>query len=321
MKPSDVTALYMLPFDHRHSYVKGMFHCEAPLSPAEQDRVADSKYLIYEGFKEAVGSEVPKAHAGILVDEEFGAAILRDASANGFVTAASVEKSGLDEFEFEYGDEFGRHIDAFDPTYAKVLVRYNPHDGEALNARQRERLKKLSGYCSDTGRGFMFELLVPATAAQLDSVQGDKKAYDLKLRCGLMLQAMAQLQDAGIEPDIWKIEGLDKREDCERVVRQAQRGNRTLVNCIVLGRGADLAQVEHWLATAASGPGFIGFAVGRTTFWDAIADFEAQKATRPEAIARIAGRYRQWVSIFERGRLARNHTCGAAAVNPVGTKK
>ncbi|MEO7159228.1 MAG: DUF2090 domain-containing protein [Polaromonas sp.] len=321
MKPDGSTPLYLLPFDHRHSYIKGMFHFEAPLSPTQHGRVADSKQLIYEGFKEAVGADAPKAHAGILVDEEFGAAILRDASANGFVTAASVEKSGLDEFEFEYGDEFARHIDTFDPTYAKVLVRYNPHDDEALNARQRERLKKLSGYCTDTGRGFMFELLVPATAAQLDSVRGDKKAYDLNLRCGLMLEAIAQLRDAGIEPDIWKIEGLDKREDCERVVTQAQRGSRSTVNCIVLGRGADLAQVEHWLATAASVPGFIGFAVGRTTFWDAIADFEAQKATRHEAVVRIAGRYRQWVAIFERERLASNSACGASAINPVGAKE
>ena len=303
MKPSDVTALYMLPFDHRHSYVKGMFHFEAPLNPAQHDRVEDSKHLIYEGFKEGVGADVPKAHAGILVDEEFGAAILRDALANGFVTAASVEKSGHYEFEFEYGEQFARHVDAFDPTYAKVPVRYNPRDDEALNARQRDRLKKLSGYCSDTGRGFMFELLVPATAAQLDTVQGDKKAYDLNLRCGLMLEAMAQLQDAGIEPDIWKIEGFDKREDCERVVKQAQRCNRTMVHCIVLGRGADLAQVEHWLTTAASVPGFIGFAVGRTSFWDALVDFEAQKATRHEAVDRIAGHFRHWVDIFERGRL------------------
>ena len=321
MKPDGGKPLYLLPFDHRHSYIKGLFHFEAPLSPAQHSQVADSKRVIYEGFKEAVEVGVLKTHAGILVDEEFGAAILRDASANGFVTAVSVEKSGLDEFQFEYGNDFARHIEAFDPTYAKVLVRYNPDDDEALNARQRDRLQKLSGYCRDTGRGFMFELLVPATQAQLDSVQADKKVYDLNLRCGLMLEAIAQLQDAGIEPDIWKIEGLDKREDCERVVRQAQRNSRTRVNCIVLGRGADLAQVEHWLATAASVPGFIGFAVGRTTFWDAVADFEAQKATRPEAIDRIATRYRQWVAIFERGLLASNNACGAAAVNPVGGEK
>lgn len=321
MKPHDVKTLYLLPFDHRHSYVKGMFHFEAPLSREQHDRVADSKQIIYEGFKAAVGNEVPKSLAGILVDEAFGAAILRDASANGFVTAVSVEKSGLDEFQFEYGNEFARHIDAFNPTYAKVLVRYNPEDNEALNARQRDRLSKLSGYCRDTGRGLMFELLVPATPAQLDSVQGDKKAYDLKLRCGLMLEAIAQLQDADIEPDIWKIEGLDQREDCERVIRQAQRDGRDEVNCIVLGRGADLAQVEHWLETAASVSGFIGFAVGRTSFWDALVDFQAQKSTRAETIARIAARYRHWISVFERGLVARDEACGAAVVNSVGAKK
>jgi len=294
--------LYLLPFDHRQSYVTGMFKFKPPLTTDEHDAVVDSKQVIYDGFRQALRSGVPMSHAGILVDEEFGAGILRDAAKNGYVTALSIEKSGSDEFEFAYGEAFAEHIEAFDPTFAKVLVRYNPEDDAALNRRQAVRLKQLSDYCRVADKRFMFELLVPATRAQMDRVQVDKNVYDLRIRPALMVRAIRDLQDAGIEPDIWKIEGLDRREDCERVVETARRGGRPDVGCIVLGRGADEKKVAGWLETAASVPGFIGFAVGRTTFWDAVADYEAKTATRQEAAFRIAQRFREWAAIFSRAR-------------------
>jgi 5-dehydro-2-deoxygluconokinase len=148
----------------------------------------------------------------------------------------------------------------------------------------------------------MFELLVPAEKAQLDRLGGDKKKYDLEVRPGLMVQAIQQLQDAGVEADVWKIEGLDRREDCAKVVAVARRGGRERVGCIVLGRGEDDKKVREWLSTAAHVPGFIGFAVGRTTFWDPLVDFRAKKITRQAAAKEIARRYREWVDIFEKAR-------------------
>jgi len=251
---------------------------------------------------------VPTPRAGILVDEEFGASILRDAIEHGYVTALSTEKSGSDEFEFEYGTAFAEHIEAFRPTFAKVLVRYNPEDDAALNRRQTARLKQLSDYCRVADQRFMFELLVPATKAQLDCAQGDKPTYDRQIRPELMLQTIRTLQEAGVEPDVWKIEGLDRREDCERVVDLARHGGRGDVGCIVLGRGADEKKVVSWLETAASVPGFIGFAVGRTTFWDAVAAYQAHTVTRQEASARVAQRFCEWAAIFERA-----HPCDATS--------
>ena len=258
-------ALYLLPFDHRNSYVTGMFDFTLPLSAREHDQVSDSKQLIYEGFLRALENGVPGGAAGILVDEEFGAGILRDAHRRGLVTALSVEKSGSDEFGFEYGADFASHIEAFDPTFAKVLVRYNPRGDRAANLRQSARLKQLSDCCRGSGRRFMFELLVPATAEQLTRVGGVKAAYDERVRPLLMEGAIRELQGAGVEPDVWKIEGLKRREDCERIVDAVRRHGRDAVNCIVLGRGADEAEVRGWLTTAASVEGFIGFAVGRTS--------------------------------------------------------
>ncbi len=295
-------ALYLLPFDHRHSYVDGLFGFKPPLSVSQREAVIDSKQLIFEGFRQALNEGVPVEAVGILVDEEYGARILIDAHRRGFVTALSVERSGGDEFQFEYGDDFASQVEAFDPSFVKVLVRYNPEADKALNLRQASRLKQLSDYCQRSGRRFMFELLVPATADQLARTDGDKDAFDQQMRPTFMQQAIQALQAAGVEPDVWKIEGLDDRDDCERIVTMARREGRQGVGCIVLGRGADETRVRSWLATAASVEGFIGFAVGRTTFWDAVAGYRASTITRSEAATQIARRFRDWVDVFEQGR-------------------
>src|SRR5256885_6577965 len=260
--------------------------------------VAQSKHVIYAGFQQAIADKVPKDRVGILVDEEFGSAILRDAASKGYNTVVSVEKSGQEEFEFVYGEDFGQHIEAFHPTFAKVLVRYNPEGDAALDQRQASRLKRLSDYLHQTQTLFMFELLVPASAMQLEQVEGDTNAYDLQLRPRLMMQTIQALQDDGVEPDVWKIEGLDRQEDCVKLVEVAQRGGRSNVGLIVLGRGADQDRVVRWLKTAASVPGFIGFAVGRTSFWSALIDFEAKRLSREEAVKHIGRHFTEWINRF-----------------------
>ena len=295
--------LYILPFDHRGSFQTKLFGWKGTLTAEQTAEIAAIKQVIYDGFRAAIAAGVPKDKAGILVDEQFGAAILRDAVKHGYSTACPAEKSGQDEFDFEYGEDFGKHIDAFKPTFCKVLVRYNPEGDKSLNQRQAARLKQLADYVhGQTKSMFMFELLVPAEKTQIDRVKGDKKAYDLEIRPKLMVQAIQQLQDAGVEADVWKIEGLDRREDCTKVVAVARRNGRDKVGCIVLGRGEDDRKVREWLATAAPVSGFIGFAVGRTTFWDPLVDLQAKKTTREAAATEIARRYREWVDIFEKSR-------------------
>src|SRR5271154_5702384 len=169
--------LYILPFDHRGSFQQKMFGWNGELSSQQTAEIAAAKRVIYDAFRRAVSAGVPKEKAGILVDEQFGAAILRDAAAEGYATACPAEKSGQDEFDFEYGEDFARHIEAFHPNFCKVLVRYNPEGDSVLNGLQRDRLARLSAYLTSSQRSrFMFELLVPPEKAQLDRVKGDKKA-------------------------------------------------------------------------------------------------------------------------------------------------
>ncbi|HWF45816.1 MAG TPA: DUF2090 domain-containing protein [Bryobacteraceae bacterium] len=292
--------LYILPFDHRGSFQTKMFGWKGSLTSEQTAQIASAKQVIYDAFGAALETGVPREKAGILVDEQFGAAILNNAAAHGYTTACPAEKSGQDEFDFQYGEDFAKHIEAFHPTFCKVLVRYNPEGDRARNERQTSRLRHLSDYLHNESRSmFMFELLVPAEKAQLARLGSDKKRYDLELRPRLMVEAIEQLQDAGVEPDVWKIEGLDSHKDCDKMVTAAQRGGRGKVGCIVLGRGEDDQKVHEWLATASQVPGFIGFAVGRTSFWEPLVQWRANQISRHQAVNDIAVRYREFVDIFE----------------------
>ena len=290
--------LYLMAFDHRGSFEHGLFGASSPVSAEVRAGITDAKDIIFEAHVHALAAGAPAGACGILVDEEFGAGVARRAKAADVPLAMPVERSGQDEFDFEYGEDFGAHIEAFDPTFAKVLVRYNPEGDAELNRRQSERLARLSGWLHDRNRKFLFELLVPATTSQLDRFDGHQRDYDRELRPRLVVETIRELQAAAVEPDVWKIEGLDERRDCEAVVAQAQAGGRDGVPCIVLGRGADEPQVIEWVKIGAAVPGFDGFAVGRTLWQQALQDFLAGAADRRVTVDRIAARYRDVIDAY-----------------------
>jgi myo-inositol catabolism protein IolC len=293
--------LYILAFDHRGSFQKKMFGIEGDPTPEETERIADAKHLIYEGMVKATESgSLHEDQVGVLVDEQFGGSIPAEAKERGLKLAMPVEKSGQNEFDFEYGEQFGAHIEKFDPDFSKVLVRYNPEDEAELNRRQLERLKRLADWLHDHDRKFLFELLVPATEEQLASVGGDTERYDAELRPELMRRAIAETQDFGCEVDIWKIEGVDAREDDEMLVRQTRTGEgRENVVCVLLGRGASDDKVDHWLRVAAPVDGFVGFAIGRSIWWDALKGFLDDSLERDAAAQQIADNYLRFIRVYE----------------------
>ena len=290
--------LFILAFDHRGSFQKKFFGVTGQPTAEEAERISDAKHVIFEGFLRALDEGADRTSAGLLVDEQFGAAIARSAKAERLILAMPVEKSGQEEFDFEYGDEYGKHIEEFDPVFTKVLVRYNPAGDGAMNERQTKRLRELSDWLHERGRKFLFELLVPATKEQLGTVSDDPDRFDKELRPQLMLAAIAELQQSGVEPDVWKIEGIDQREDCEAIATQTRMGGRDKVACVVLGRGADEAAVDHWLRTGAGVPGYIGFAIGRTIWWNPLKEFVDGAALREDAAARISANYRRFVDVY-----------------------
>ena len=290
--------LLILAFDHRSSFTEKLFGIKnRKPTPEEKLQIEDSKKIVFAGFRKAVDHKVPKDVAGLLVDEEFGAGVLREAKKKGFNFAMPVEKSGQDEFDFEYGEEFAKHIEDFDPTYVKVLVRYNPAGDYVMNERQLKRLKQLSDYLDEAGRNFLFELIVPATSGQLAQLNGSKEAFDLQMRPKLMVESLASIQKAGVEPNIWKLEGVDRPEDAKALVKQAQRDGRR-AGIITLGRGESKEHVQKWLAVGAKIPGIIGFAVGRTIFWQPLSEFRSGQIKKDEATSKIAQNYIEFAELW-----------------------
>jgi myo-inositol catabolism protein IolC len=290
--------LYVLAFDHRGSFEKGLFRLDGTPGPDDAARIAEAKEVIFDGLLRARDGDVPPDAVGMLVDEQYGADLARRAKKEGLVLAMPVERSGQDEFDFEHGEAFGEHIEAFDPTFAKVLVRYNPEGDRELNARQLVRLEQLSTWLHERNRKLLFELLVPALPDQLEAVGGDDDRYDREVRPGLVLQAIRDCHERGVEPDVWKIEGLDREEDCRAVADLARSAGRDGVVCVVLGRGADRQAVERWLRTGAGVPGFVGFAIGRTIWFDPLRAWLDGDLDREDAAGRIADSYLAMVEVY-----------------------
>lgn len=270
------------------------FGVEGEPAPEHVERAREAKHVIWEGLLRALDHGVPRASAGALVDATYGADVIAAAREAGVKVAVPVEASGRTELAFEHAD-WRERLDALDPAWAKVLVRYNPEGDEAMNGRQRAALLELNEHCVRTGRAFMFELLVPPEPHQLLELGGDRARYDAAVRPALMARAIVELRADRIAPDVWKIEGLEDRADCEAIAAVAG------APCIVLGRGADTEAVDRWLHAGAGVPGFVGFAIGRSIWWGALRLFFDDKQRprgRAAAVERIAANYRRFVDVY-----------------------
>jgi myo-inositol catabolism protein IolC len=295
--------LYILALDHRGSLRRKLQELpDARPGSSEFERMRDAKLLTYEGAEAAVRRGAEVESFGILVDAEHGREILARARALGMRTAAPVETSGSPELIFEGGDDFREHAASLEVDLIKVLIRYNPAGDPIMNERQLARLADLSAWTAGRPEQLLVELLVPAEPAQLEAVGGSTERYDAEVRPALMVEAIAHFQDAGVEADVWKLEGLERTDDCRRVAEQTRRGRREHVACVILGRGADAARVDHWLRCAAPIEGFIGFAIGRSVWWGPLQRYLEGGISRSQAADEIASNFLGFVSTYESSR-------------------
>jgi myo-inositol catabolism protein IolC len=278
--------LYILAFDHRTSFATKMFGITGEPTAADRERMAEAKRIIAQGLL-AVADTADRSELGALTDEENGAAAAREAKANGLTLALAAEKSSQPEFDFEYGEKFGEHIEAFEPDFVKVLVRYNPEGDAEMNRRQAARLAELSDWLAPRDTKYLFELIVPLEPGQA-----------AEQRPQLVVQAIEELHAAGVEPDVWKVEGMTSADDYRRVAAAARADGRDQVGCVVLGAGADEATVAHWLEEAAQVEGFIGFAIGRTIFWEPLSQWRDGSIDADTAATQIADNYRRTVELY-----------------------
>lgn len=292
--------LFILPFDHRFSFVKLFGFTNAQLSSEEKNTITSVKEIIYIAFRNAVEQEISKEQAAILIDEEYGDKIIRDAISKGYNVILTTEKSGQKEFTFEYGDEFGKHIEKYAPRFVKALIHYNPNDDPLSKMRQQQKLEILSNYCHQNSYKFLLEILVSPTEQQLNSVGGNIQQYDTQLRPNLTAKAIEELQNVNVEPDIWKIEGMESQDSYKIVALQTQKGERKNVGIVILGRAENQDKVEKWIKSGSKIKGVVGFAVGRTVFWEPLTEYKNSKITKEQTVETISNKFIHFYNLFTR---------------------
>ncbi|MBN1325412.1 DUF2090 domain-containing protein [Candidatus Falkowbacteria bacterium] len=288
--------LYFLPFDHRATFIKNLLGFEGKFSAIQKNKVKEMKNLIWQGFLKVWAKRNDKKPLAVLADEEFGNKILRQAKVIGAVIAVTVEKSGQEVFDFEYGKQFGQHITKYKPDYAKILIRYNPANKKE-NAIQRKRLKIINNFCKEKNIGFLLELLVPATKTQLKNYR-NKDRYDIKLRPILTRKAIYELRKAKIEPDIWKLEAMPVGIDWKKLIATIKAKNKKDAKIIVLGRAGSRSLVSYWLKVAAPFEDIIGFAVGRTIFFPPLQKFLKKELTKKQTVDLIAKNFEYFIDLW-----------------------
>jgi myo-inositol catabolism protein IolC len=295
--PSAAQPLFILAMDHRDSFARTLFGISGTPDDAQLGRMRDAKALVFAGARKVPGSVAGPGQMGILVDEQLGADVAREARAAGFVLAMPVEASGAEQFTFEYGDDFGQHVEAFDPDWIKVLVRFNPADPAPLREAQTQKLRQLSDWAAGHRRRWLLELLVPATREQLAHHE-DQAGYDAHERPELTTQVITALTAAGVRPEIWKLEGYETTAGAQQVLDTIRESSDAASSCIVLGRNAPERQVDHWLDVAAPLSGYVGFAVGRSIWEEALTEFLSGRMDRAAAEQRIAGNYGHFMTRY-----------------------
>lgn len=291
--------LFILSFDHRDSLLRMFFGVVKRLNRQQRQLMENGRQLVFGGFCAAYKKLKNKSELAILVDEGFGSAVLKKAKQKKIITCLAVEKSGQSVFSLEYSRDFDQHIEKFHPPIVKALVRYNPANIR-INQLQLKRLRQLSDWCHKNGYKFLIEVLIPPTQADLKKCRGRKIFFDKNIRPRLAQKMVKEMQLAGIEPDIWKIEAFESSKDWEKIIPVIRAGQaRSAIAIILLGRNASFAKVKRWFDLAPRHQ-LNGFAVGRTVFLRALQEFNQKKVSRREAVQIIAKNYMELVKFWEK---------------------
>ncbi len=269
--------LFILPFDHRSFFVN-LLGFNKKVDKNGKQTISNIKKVIYDGFLYAYKNSKFKQFMGVLIDECYGENIIRDAKKKKIILSVSTEKSGQDVFDFEYGKDFKKHILKFKPSFVKILIRY---DYKKSNKIQLEKMKILYDFCKKNKFDLLLELLTPNT----------------KNKSFFTERAVSEILSYKIFPEIWKIEGYEKKSDWSKIIKSIKIYSNN-PKIIMLGRGESKEMLKKWIKSAKGFKEIIGFAVGRTIFLEPIKDFYKNKITRDVAIKRIGKNYLDIINLW-----------------------
>jgi myo-inositol catabolism protein IolC len=299
----DNRVLLILAADHRGSLERGLYGLTAPPTPAQAARISADKLLVYQALLDAVAELPAQIQPGVLIDEQYGASVaeLVSHSADAVSLCMPLEASGQEWFRFAYGEDWQRHADFFAAGHAKVLLRDNPGLDPARREQQARGVAQVSAWAASAARSLIVDLRVPATGADQDVTEGNMDRYDHELRPGHTVAVMEYLQDHGVEPALWTVEGPGRHDDAVAVAAMAQRGGRQ-ARCLAGGRHAPYDTLKYWLQVAAPIPGWAGFAIGGSIWWDPLHAHLRHFNTAGEARRRVKNAYLDYARYYLKAR-------------------
>jgi myo-inositol catabolism protein IolC len=285
--------MYMLAFDHRKVL--------RDLYPSAQTADLQLAKVVVLDTLDALSDLVIDAFPlSFLVDEEYGAEAARLARERGHYVAMPIEASRTKALELQFPDDYQSRFEKLNPHCVKALVFHNPADDAARKAQQLGLLLDIGVFAQEQERDYLLEVLINPSPEQLAECGGDHNIFREKLFPQLLIHSIAEMQDFGIDPHIWKIEGLETLEDTKAVAAQAVSGGRDDVRCVVLGSGESPAKVASWLKNASAVPQFSGFAIGRTVWHQPLVDLFSGEISRAEAVTQMALTFTNLIKGFNR---------------------
>jgi 5-dehydro-2-deoxygluconokinase len=284
--------LCILPFDHQTGLWKA-FGWTVPITLEQEILMEQTRMIIYQGYLKSLEMGVIKQETAILTDDNYGRKVIEQAKKDNVPVIYTLEKSGQPYLLFNH-ENWQEKISEIQPDWIKTLVRYNPLNDPGHLQITRENLLLVSNFAKEHTIGFMIEPLVPPTPEQ-----SENNDYDHQLRPDLTVQMIHEIYNAGIFPNIWKIEGSDTTEFYKKSA-DAIASHDSNARIVVLGRNETLDQVGQWLTVGGENDSVIGFAVGRTVFLDAIKKFIAGEYTDQQAIDQISENYFKLYQTFSK---------------------
>jgi myo-inositol catabolism protein IolC len=277
--------LLILPFDHRSSFLKDILGLSTKPNKKEKDEIKELKKIIFDGF--LLASKKEKSF-GILVDEEYGEEILKEAKRRKITICLPVEKSGEKILKLNYPKNFEEHIDKFNPDFVKILIRYNPLNKKD-NQKQLKVLSQIDAFCQKRKYEIILELLVSPAKEDLQN-----KNYETNIRAERTAEAIKEIKEK-IKVSIWKLEGFESNQ-WKEIIKVINKESKI----IFLGRGEDKKKVVRWIKAASGHKEIIGFAIGRTIFLEVLKKYHAKKISRETAVKLISNNFKYFVNLWRK---------------------
>ncbi len=225
---------------------------------------------------------------GMLLDDKYGRVALFAAGAGQDLWVAKpIELPGSRPLQFEFSQDLGSRLSEWPVDHGiKVLCFYHPDDDPALKAVQTAKLVSAFDAARKVGREILIEIIVSKSGPMSDDT---------------IAGALAELYDAGLKPDWWKLEPQASTAAWQAIDDVIATRDPYCRGVVLLGLEAPIEALKESFAVARTSTSVRGFAVGRTIFAEAAARWLKGEIGDEEAVDEMAAKFATLVDLWLSG--------------------